>query len=64
VTEDVSRSDKRACIEREIKQRRHVYPRLVSDGRMSQAFADRQIAIMESILADYPSDPGQRDMFG
>ncbi|WP_185982847.1 hypothetical protein [Aureimonas mangrovi] len=45
--------DKAECADREVKQRRRVYPRFVSDGRMTQAFADRQIAVMEAIAADY-----------
>jgi hypothetical protein len=65
MTETVARSEKRACIERELKQRRRVYPRLVSAGKMTQAFADRQIAIMETILADYPPEsPAQGGLFG
>lgn len=46
-------SDKRAAIEREIKMRRRVYPRWVADGRMTQAKADSEIAIMEAIAEDY-----------
>jgi hypothetical protein len=40
-------------IERELAQRRRVYPRLIAAGKMSQATADRQIAIMEAIRDDY-----------
>lgn len=39
------------CIEREIRFRRHVYPRRVADGKMTQVLADRQIALMESAKA-------------
>jgi hypothetical protein len=35
--------------------RRRVYPRWVSDGRIPQASADKQIAIMDAIAADYRS---------
>lgn len=49
-----SDDQKRACIERELKMRRRAYPRWVEAGRMSQAKADEEIAIMEAILADYP----------
>lgn len=45
---------KRACLGRELKMRRRVYPRWVEAGRMSQAKADEEIATMEAILADYP----------
>lgn len=37
-------------IEREIKLRKRVYARRVSQGRMSQVFADQQIRLMESVL--------------
>ncbi len=50
----ISHDDKRACIERELKMRRRVYPRWVEAGKMSQAHADKEIATMEAILADYP----------
>lgn len=39
------------CIEREIRQRQNVYPRLVADKRMTQNFADTQIALMRAVLA-------------
>jgi hypothetical protein len=41
------------CAEREVKQRRRVYPRWVEDRRMTQAFADEQLAMMEQIARDY-----------
>lgn len=50
----ISYDQKRACLERELKMRRRVYPRWVQDGRMSQAKADEEIAVMKAILADYP----------
>lgn len=46
-------ADKRACIERELKMRRRVYPRWVEQRRMSQQQADREIKLMEAIAADY-----------
>ncbi|MCF6120837.1 hypothetical protein L2449_28850 [Mesorhizobium muleiense] len=45
--------DKADCAEREVKQRQRVYPRLVSEGRMTQQLADRQTALMVAIAADY-----------
>lgn len=48
-----TRAEKRACAEREVKQRRRVYARLVAQGKMTQAFADEQIACMAAIAADY-----------
>lgn len=46
-------SEKRECAERELRQRKRVYERFVSDGRMTREFADRQIALMEAIANDY-----------
>ena len=55
---EFTRAQKRACIERELKMRRRVYPRWVENGKMTQADADREIAVMEAILADYPPRQG------
>lgn len=44
---------KRDAVLREVKYRKRVYARLVSDGRMTQAKADEQIAIMQAIADDY-----------
>lgn len=46
-------ADKLRCAEREVRQRRRVYPRLVAGDRMDQLDADREIACMEAIAADY-----------
>jgi hypothetical protein len=48
-----SAREKAECAEREARQRRRVYARLVFNGRMSQGMADVQIALMEAIAADY-----------
>lgn len=40
-------------LEREIRLRRKVYPRLIADGKMHQATADFQIEIMIAIADDY-----------
>lgn len=57
-----------ACAEREVKQRRRVYPRWVEDGRMTQAFANEQIAMMEQIASDYRvqanTEAAKDDLFG
>lgn len=39
------------AVEREIDMRRQVYPKRVADGRMSQKFADEEVAVMEAVLA-------------
>jgi hypothetical protein len=35
--------------DREVSQRRWVYPRLVDQGKLTRPVADRQLAIMEEI---------------
>ncbi len=57
----ISDQDKLECAQREIKQRRRVYARLVANGRMKQAAADREIAVMEAIAEDYRKTT---DLFG
>jgi hypothetical protein len=39
-----------ACVERELRLRRQVYPRWVATGRKKQAVADREIQVMEAVL--------------
>lgn len=50
---EITATDKLREINREIGQRRRVYPRLVAAEKMTQQAADRHIAIMEAIRADY-----------
>jgi len=45
--------EKADAAKREAGYRRYVYPRRVSDGKMSQENADKQIAIMDEIEAEY-----------
>lgn len=48
-------------VEREIEMRRQVYPRRVAARAMTQALADRQIAVMEAVLATLRRvDPNKR----
>lgn len=44
--------EKVACIEREVRYRERVYPRLVWAKKMSQQKADREIEVMAAILED------------
>ena len=44
---------KRAEAEREAMMRRKLYPRWITQGRMTQEQADRAIRIMEAIAKDY-----------
>lgn len=46
-------TEKLEAVRRELKYRRRVYAKRVADGAMTQALADRQIAIFEAIEADY-----------
>jgi hypothetical protein len=46
-----SAADLARCAEREVAMRRRVYPERVAIKRMSQALADREIAMMETIAA-------------
>lgn len=48
-----SNAEKLAAIKRELGYRRRVYPYRVEQGKMSQALADKQIAIFEEIAEDY-----------
>jgi len=48
----ISAEAKRACLRREIAMRRRVCPAWVKAGRMTQAKADREIAVMAAILRD------------
>jgi hypothetical protein len=50
---DFSFEQKLAAVKREIAFRKRVYARRVGDGKMTQALADEQIAVMEAIAADY-----------
>lgn len=37
------------CARREVSKRKHVYPRLVAEGKLTQARADREIEMMQAI---------------
>lgn len=39
-----------ACVEREIAQRKHVYPRLIAAGKLTQKKADHELACMQAVL--------------
>ena len=42
-----------AAVDRELKFRRYVYAKRVAGGKMTQAKADEEIAVMEAIREDY-----------
>lgn len=60
----ITENEKAECAEREVRQRRRVYPRFVADGRMTQAFADRQLALMEEIAREYRAKADAQDAKG
>ena len=45
--------EKAECAKREVKQRIRAYKRWVEEKRMSEQFADEQIAMMQEIANDY-----------
>ena len=49
----ITRETKITALRRELQMRGRVYPHRVAEGRMTQAEADREIAVMRAILADY-----------
>lgn len=49
--EPISVEQQIACVRREIGLREHVYPRRISDGKMTQKLADRELAAMRAVLA-------------
>lgn len=44
-------------LKREIRMRHSVYPRWIARGMLTQDEADRQIAILEAVAADYENVP-------
>lgn len=56
--------EKQKAADREVGYRRNVYSRRVADGKMKQAQADEQIAVMEQIAADYREIADNEDAAG
>ena len=46
-------AEKQECAEREVKMRKRVYARWIAAGSMDPTKAATEIAMMESIAADY-----------
>lgn len=57
----ITTNDKIKEIERELKMRKDVFPRLVVQGKISQSIVDKRIKIMEEILKDYKEKAKQED---
>lgn len=47
---EINIQDEIACVEREIKMRERVYPRWVSEKKMTQEKSDREISLMKVVL--------------
>lgn len=45
--------DQLACLERELRLRKRVYPGRIANGRMSAAQARHELAVMESLVREY-----------
>jgi hypothetical protein len=45
--------DKLKELRREMQMRHRVYPRLIGNGKMTQADADRAVAILRAVIEDY-----------
>jgi hypothetical protein len=58
---EATREEKHTVAKREVKMRKRVYPRWVSDGRMAQHDADREIRVMQAIADDYAPQAGLFD---
>lgn len=50
---DISVQAKIVELERELKKRRHVYPRLIAQHKLDRRTAETRILILEAILEDY-----------
>lgn len=53
MTDVITSADKLACVQRELKLRRRVYPRFVEEGKISAGRSAHELAAMEAIVADY-----------
>jgi len=56
----ITPQQKHLCALREARMRRRVYARKVTEGKMTPEEAEREIATMEAIAADY----APADLFG
>lgn len=53
MTEIIANADKLRCAERELNMRRKVYPRWISENKISAGKAAHEIACMQAIVEDY-----------
>ena len=52
-----------ACVEREVRLRKRVYPRLVAQGKMDQYQAARELRTMQDVLQTLQGLLPQYDLF-
>ncbi len=38
------------CVQRELNKRKWVYPKMVSEGKRTKAWADKELSLMEGVL--------------
>jgi len=50
---DFTATEKLAAIDREVRYRVRVYTRLIAEGKLTKEKANREVAIMRAIAADY-----------
>ena len=66
--EGFTAADLADCAEHEVRQRQRFYPRLIASGRMAQAKAERQTALMQAIArklrAEAAVEAESADLFG
>jgi len=53
VTTEYTDEEKYDCLKRELRLRRHVYPRLLQQGKMSAQQMASEIALIEAMMKDY-----------
>ena len=53
MSDQISNAEKLACAKRELQMRENVYPRWIAQGKIREAEARHQFAIMRAIVDDY-----------
>jgi hypothetical protein len=55
----ITTEDKLNCIQRELRLRQRVYPRLINNGKMSEQQAEHELLVMQAVLQDYQAVASQ-----
>lgn len=53
MTDAITNADKLACAKRELRMREQVYPRWIAQGKIKEAQARHEFAVMRAIVDDY-----------